>query len=182
MNDDSARNGGALPLVPDPSGSACTVVVSDVRSAEDRHAVPVDADRWSQLAAVVAGKEGGVGELTLTFVDATEIEQLNVEFMGVSGPTDVLSFPMDDEPMLGVPTILGDIVVCPEVASSQFTDHAGTFDDEIALLVVHGVLHILGHDHAEPDETALMREREIALLSEHHWRGDPPAGFRQTHG
>jgi len=101
--------------------------------------------------------------------------------MGQSGPTDVLSFPMDDEPMPGVPTLLGDIVVCPQVADDQYAEHAGTFDDEIALLIVHGVLHILGHDHAEPDETLLMRERELALLVQHHWRGPAPEGFRQSH-
>ncbi len=174
-------SGRPLPLVPDPSGNACTVVVSDVRSAQDRAAAPVATERWAELAAAVAGAEGGVGELTLTFVDSAEMEQLHVEFMGISGPTDVLSFPMDDDPMPGVPTMLGDIVICPEVAVAQFAEHAGTFDDEIGLLVVHGVLHILGHDHAEPDETAVMREREVALLSEHHWHGDPPTGFRQSH-
>lgn len=163
------------------SDNTCTVVVSDVRSEEDRDGLPLATERWAELAAAVATAEGGVGELTLTFVDVAEIEQLNVEFMDTSGPTDVLSFPMDDEPIPGVPTMLGDIVICPEVAASQFAEHAGTFVDEIALLVVHGVLHILGHDHAEPDETALMHEREMALLSEHHWHDEPPAGFRQAH-
>jgi len=52
-------------------------------------------------------------------------------------------------------------------------------DDELALLVVHGVLHVLGYDHAEPDETAAMRARELALLQEYHWGGEVPAGFRQ---
>ncbi len=102
--------------------------------------------------------------------------------MGKTGPTDVLSFPMDDEPMPGVPTLLGDVVVCPEVAAAQATEHAGTSDAEAALLVGHGGLHVLGHDHAEPDETALMRARELALLESHHWDGPAPAGFSQTHG
>ncbi len=161
--------------------SACPVVVADVRSAEAQAVLPLVVDRWALLATAAAEAEGGVGELTLTFVDTVEIAELNTEYMGKSGPTDVLSFPMDDEPMPGVPTLLGDIVICPEVAASQFAEHAGTFDDEIALLVVHGVLHILGHDHAESGEAALMREREIALLSDHHWRGNAPVGFRQTH-
>ena len=107
----------------------------------------------------MAEAEGGVGELTLTFVDGEEMADLNAEHMGGTGATDVLSFPMDDEPMPGVPTMLGDVVVCPEVAHAQFRDHAGTFDDEIALLVVHGVLHVLGHDHAADAEAAVMRER-----------------------
>ena len=60
-------------------------------------------------------------------------------------------------------------------------DHAGTLDDELALLVVHGILHVLGHDHHEPDETAVMRARELALLEAHHWVGPAPTGFRQEH-
>lgn len=161
--------------------SGCPVVVADVRSLEAQQALPLDLDRWSELAERAAEAEGGTGELTLTFVDADDIAELNAEHMGKSGPTDVLSFPMDDEPMPGVPTMLGDIVISPEVASAQFAEHAGTFVDEIALLVVHGVLHIMGHDHAEPDETSVMQTRELALLGEHHWRGAAPVGFRQTH-
>jgi probable rRNA maturation factor len=92
-----------------------------------------------------------------------------------------LSFPMDDEHVPGIPTLLGDIVVSPSVAADQWESHAGSFDDEIALLVVHGILHVLGHDHREADETALMRKREIALLSAHHWLGPAPKAFRQTH-
>jgi len=158
--------------------TSCHVVVDDVRSDPTP---ALDLDRWAALATSAATTDGGVGELTLTFVDADEIASLNLEHMGKPGPTDVLSFPMDDEPMAGVPTLLGDIVVCPEVADAQCAEHAGTFLDELALLVVHGVLHVLGHDHAEPDETALMRARELALLVEHHWRGPAPDGFRQTH-
>jgi probable rRNA maturation factor len=106
--------------------------------------------------------------------------ELNTEHMGKDGATDVLSFPMDDVPMPGVPTLLGDIVICPAVAADQFSRHAGTFDDELALLLVHGVLHVLGHDHAEPDETAAMRGRELALLERYHWDGSAPDGFRQA--
>lgn len=161
--------------------TTCTVVAADVRSTEQQSATPVQPDRWAQLAGAAAATEGGIGELTLTFVDVDEIADLNSEYMGQEGPTDVLAFPMDDEPMPGVPTMLGDIVVCPEVAAAQYADHAGTFDDEIALLVVHGVLHVMGHDHAEPTETELMRSRELALLGEHHWQGSAPSGFRQQH-
>jgi probable rRNA maturation factor len=156
----------------------CTVVAADERSVTEPH---VDVDRWARLAEAVAAQEGGTGELTLTFVDPAEIGELNARYMGKTGPTDVLSFPMDDEPTPGVPTLLGDIVVCPAVAAEQFATHAGTFDDELALLVVHGVLHVLGHDHAEPAETAAMRSVELALLERHHWAGPAPAGFRQSH-
>ena len=157
------------------------VVAADERSIDDQQNLPIVLGRWAQLAEAATQAEGGVGELTLTFVDEQDIAELNAEHMGKAGPTDVLSFPMDDEPMPGVPTLLGDIVICPEVAAAQCAEHAGTFDDEIALLVVHGVLHVLGHDHAEDAEALVMRERELSLLRTHHWGGDEPDGFRQTH-
>jgi len=136
--------------------------------------------------------------VTLTFIDQTEIAELNEQYMGKSGPTDVLSFPLDDAsdgpsgdttPGIAgmadadgaIPRLLGDIVLSPAVAEAQFSEHAGTYDDEIALLVVHGVLHILGHDHADVDDTSLMRSRELALLTDHHWGGPAPAAFRQQH-
>jgi probable rRNA maturation factor len=157
----------------------CTVVASDERRSSGGPGV--DVLRWARLIEAAADREGGVGELTLSFVDRDEMAALNEEHMGSTGPTDVLSFPMDDEPVDGVPTLLGDIVVCPDVALEQSADHAGTFDDEIALLVVHGLLHVLGHDHAEPGEAAEMRAREMELLTVLHWDGPAPDGFRQTH-
>lgn len=162
------------------TGDDPVVVVSDEQSE-----VPVDAGRYGLLAAAVLRAEGRVGELTLTFVDRDEIAALNEEHMGVEGPTDVLSFPLDadlapgDIPDDWGPLLLGDVVVCPAVAAEAAPTHAGTLDDELALLVVHGVLHVLGHDHAEPDETAVMRAAELAHLVDHHWHGGPPGAFRQ---
>lgn len=161
--------------------SSPTVVVADERSDHERAGVAVDVERWERLASDVLADCGAVGELTLSFVDRSDIAELNAEHMGKDGPTDVLSFPMDDEPVAGVPTLLGDIVISPAVAAEQFVEHAGTLDDEFALLVVHGVLHVLGHDHAEPHEAEAMRARELELLERFHWHGPPPLGFRQTH-
>jgi probable rRNA maturation factor len=157
------------------------VVVADERSSDDVSTEPIDLDRWRQLAEDALTAEAVVGELTLTFIDASEMAELNAEYMGKVGATDVLSFPMDDEPTPGVPTLLGDVVISPAVAAGQFAEHAGTFDDEIALLVVHGVLHVLGFDHAEPDEAEVMRRRELELLEAHCWGGSAPVGFRQVH-
>ena len=163
--------------------AAVSVVCADERSdGVDDEDGRIDTDRWAALAEAVLQAEGARGELTVTFVDSADIAELNAEHMGKDGPTDVLSFPLDDgDPVPGVPALLGDVVICPEVASAQYADHAGTFDDEIALLVVHGILHVLGHDHAEPDEAEIMRDRELELLTALHWHGAAPAGFRQTH-
>jgi probable rRNA maturation factor len=165
---------------PSPTGVDSPTVVC----ADEQTDVDIDAARWAALAEAVLRTEGAIGELTLTFVDPAEIATLNAEHMGVAGPTDVLSFPLDAAGAGGQrrdgapPVLLGDVVVCPAVAVAAAPDHGGSVDDEIALLVVHGILHVLGHDHAEPGETALMRDREIALLSELHWHGPAPATFR----
>lgn len=126
------------------------------------------------------------GRLDLVVVDPDEMARLNLDHMGHEGPTDVLSFPLDAEealqrsgdhcPDLGPaasepPLHLGDIVVCPQVARDQAPGHCGTEEAELALLVIHGVLHVLGHDHGEPGETARMQSRErhhLAALGFEH--------------
>lgn len=170
-------------------GHAAVVIVDDARPTADIRALPVDLHAAETLAVACLAAEDAVGELALTFVDRAAIADLNEEHMGKDGPTDVLSFPLDAADDLdndagvvdGVPRLLGDVVISPAIAAEQAPGHAGSFADEIALLVVHGVLHIVGHDHAEPAEAAVMRERELDLLRRHHWRGNPPEGFRQTH-
>lgn len=156
-----------------PGSAGPSVVAHDELGAS----VPtVDVERWRRLALDALVTEGvRRGELTLTFVDEVVMAELNETHMDESGPTDVLSFPLDAEDGLvagdtadGPPVLLGDVVVCPAVAERQATARGGDPDDELALLVVHGVLHVLGHDHAEPDETARMRAREHELLERHH--------------
>jgi probable rRNA maturation factor len=175
-----------------------------VFAADEQDAVPVDLDRWARLAEQVLEAEGvrGNTELSLLFIDRDDMAELNEEYLGKAEATDVLAFPIDaheidvdsgpgpekrgpdrpDPDPAEQPLLLGDVVVCPEVAAEQATDHTGTLDDELALLVVHGVLHVLGHDHAEPEETARMRSRERELLEALHWHGPAPAGFRHEHG
>ena len=151
-------------------------------AAVDEQSVAIDTARWVALATAVLVDEGvtGPAELALWFVDEEEIAVLNEQHMDEHGPTDVLSFPLDasdDEPFAeGMPLLLGDIFICPAVAARNAPDHPGThapvhhgtLDDELALLVVHGVLHILGYDHAEAAEEAAMQARERALLTAHH--------------
>ncbi len=132
-----------------------------------------DAERWAEVAQSTLAAEGVErGHLDLIFVDADQMAELNVAHMGHSGPTDVLSFPLDAEDGgddlfdAAVPRHLGDVVVCPSVAEAQAPEHCGTMEAEMTLLVVHGVLHVLGHDHGEPAEAAIMLERErVALAS-----------------
>ena len=147
--------------------------VPSVIGYDEQDDQPVDLDRWTALATAALAAEGvAEGELTLLFVDEVAMAELNELHMGETGATDVLSFPIDgnesgDGPG---PTLLGDVVICPAVAARNAPAHAGTYDDELALLVVHGVLHVLGHDHAEPDETAVMQGRERELLDRLHRR------------
>ena len=111
----------------------------------------------------------GLCELNLTFIESDEMAELNGQHMGKDGPTDVLSFPLDDEEDLAapedMPRLLGDVLICPEVVAAQAPD---TTEEEMALMVVHGVLHILGMDHQEPDEEAEMKDAEQRHLSS--WR------------
>ena len=172
---------------PSPTPTAITVVSADgpvVVGADEQDDAPVDVARWVALATAVLASEGRRGELTLTFVDRDEMTALHGEHLGEATPTDVLSFPLDDgvasDAQPGVPVLLGDVVVCPAVAADQAPTHAGTLDDELALLVVHGVLHVLGHDHADAGEATAMRARERELLERHHWCGPAPAGFRRA--
>ncbi len=154
---------------------------------DEQLAVPVDLARWVLLAERVLAAEGiHEGELTLAFVDEADMAELNEEHMGESYATDVLSFPLDADSAAaagemrgtdGAPVLLGDVVVCPSVALANAPEHAGVLDDELALLIVHGVLHVLGHDHAVLDDTTHMQARELALLESHHWNGPAPASF-----
>jgi len=112
-------------------------------------------------------------ELSVVLVDAAAMEQLHVQYMDEPGPTDVLSFPMDElrptpdgeDP---TPGLLGDVVLCPEVAQAQAANAGHSTEDELNLLTTHGILHLLGYDHAEPDEEREMFGLQNRLLGE--WR------------
>jgi len=170
----------------DPPSQRGVVAGPEVVVDDAQDDVDVDTSRWGHLAEAVLVDLGLVGELTVTFVDREEITALKVEHFGDAGdhPTDVLSFPIDalTPDTVGVgPVLLGDVVVCPAVAAEQCAGHAGTLEDELALLVVHGILHVSGLDHDDPDSTARMRAVELELLERHHWRAPAPIGFRQGH-
>ncbi len=155
------------------TASSSVVVVAQTEIATTDAESAIALDRWQRLAVAALQTEGvTAGELNLLFIDEQAMAELNGQHMGGAGPTDVLAFPIDGSDVLddgaGPPALLGDVVVCPAVARRNALRHGHGFDDEMALLVVHGVLHVLGHDHAEPEETATMQARERALLRAHH--------------
>ncbi|WP_295692931.1 rRNA maturation RNase YbeY [Lapillicoccus sp.] len=108
-------------------------------------------------------------DLCITLVDEAAMETLHVQWMDLSGPTDVMSFPMDElrpgqddaEPDEGM---LGDIVLCPTVAAKQALEAGHATEEELLLLTTHGILHLLGFDHEEPDEEREMFELQRQLL------------------
>ncbi len=160
-----------------------------VFGADEQSELTIDVKRWVDLAELVVKEERvrGDAELSVIFVDEQSMADLNERFLGGAGPTDVLAFPMDDDVMVGgrqpdtggrgpgapgdagePPTVIGDVVVCPRVAARQAPEHRVSLDEELALLVVHGVLHLLNYDHAEPAELVTMQRRERELLARFH--------------
>ena len=135
----------------------------------------VDVRRLSRLARFVMERMRvhPQAELCIKAVDDDTIAELNEQWMEKEGPTDVLAFPMDElrpglvneEPEEGV---LGDLVLCPEVAQRQGETAGHGRDAELELLTVHGILHLLGYDHAEPDEHRVMFGLQDDLLAQ--WR------------
>jgi probable rRNA maturation factor len=108
-------------------------------------------------------------ELSVVLVDEPAMEQLHLQWMGEPGSTDVLSFSMDElrpgsEGEESQPGLLGDIVVCPQVAARQARAAGHSTQEEMLLLTTHGVLHLLGYDHAEPGEEKEMFELQRTLL------------------
>ena len=103
-------------------------------------------------------------EISLSFVDVQEMEELHIKWMDEAGPTDVLSFPMDMPESKGDVVTLGDIVISPAVAAKQATDAGHSVEHEIYILATHGLLHILGYDHADPDEEKVMFELQETIV------------------
>jgi probable rRNA maturation factor len=120
-----------------------------------------------------------LAELSVLLVDVATMEHLHVQWMDEPGPTDVLAFPMDElrpgdddaEPEAG---LLGDVVLCPEVAERQAAQAGHSTEDELHLLCTHGILHLLGYDHAEPDQEREMFGVQNQLLTA--WRRHRTAG------
>jgi probable rRNA maturation factor len=143
--------------------------------------VEVDETALVELAGHVLGRLGvhPLAELSILIVDETAMTKLHEQWMGEPGPTDVLAFPMDelrpnsgaggrDEDASTDPALLGDVVLCPQVAAKQAAEAGHAPQDELEMLCTHGILHLLGYDHAEPEEHAEMFGLQGELLEA--WR------------
>jgi probable rRNA maturation factor len=127
------------------------------------------------LAQLVLREEGYSDEVevTLIFISESEMSAYNERFLDRSGPTDVLAFPVEDllpgvvpetDPR-GPPLMLGDVIIAPGYVRRQAESNGVGFDDEMALIVTHGILHLLGYDHVEDEDAERMEARERELLA-----------------
>jgi probable rRNA maturation factor len=147
--------------------------------------VDVDESHVARLARHVLDdmRVHPLAELSVLLVDEPAMTELHVRWMGEEGPTDVLAFPMDELrlPQPGgahtdhsapdpdaADALLGDVVICPQVAAAQAAEAGHDVQDEIDLLCAHGILHLLGYDHGEPEEHATMFGLQDRLLSSWH--------------
>jgi len=136
-----------------------------------------------------------LAELSVLIVDEAAMTELHERWMGEPGPTDVLSFPMDElrppSPVAGTsgrggdepgpdPALLGDVVLCPQVAAEQAKQAGHSAQQELELLTVHGILHLLGYDHADPEEEAAMFGLQGQLLTA--WRAGSGASAAHASG
>lgn len=138
----------------------------------EQDAIPLDAAHWTGVAEAIAQALGVAedDEWSLTFVDTATIQQLNADYRGFDKPTDVLSFsqlegelvPMPEGEEL--PEVLGDVVIAVPVAERQANERGHSLEAELALLITHGLLHLLGEDHDTPERKAAMWARQGAVL------------------
>lgn len=132
---------------------------------------PVPEHELADLAAYVLDRMRvhPLSELTVTLVDEDTMAALHQRWMDLPGPTDVMSFPMDElrpgsDDSTPTPGLLGDVVLCPSVAATQAASAGHSTADELLLLTTHGILHLLGFDHAEPADEREMFDLQRTLL------------------
>lgn len=145
-----------------------TIDISDETGSE------VDTDDLQELATFLLARLGmdDSAELSIALVSEEQMSDLHEEWLGESGPTDVVSIPMDElrEPAAADPPasgVLGDVIICPAVAARQAAAVGHRTLDEMRILLTHGVLHLLGNDHANPAEASRMFARQAELIDEY---------------
>jgi probable rRNA maturation factor len=141
----------------------------------DEQTEEVGLDDLHSLAQLVLRDEGYSDEVevTLIFVSESEMAAYNERFLDRSGPTDVLAFPVEqlrpgvvpDKDPQGPPLMLGDVIVAPAYVRRQAKEHGISFEDEMALMVTHGILHLLGYDHVDEEDAERMETKERELLA-----------------
>lgn len=168
-------------------------ILIDIRCSE-----PLDEEKIEHLASFVLSREHAPEdlELSISYVDTNEIQELNASYRGINAPTDVLSFECDSPGSAGgqadgcqsdgqsdnqsdgqsdsqrdgssnaSTVLLGDVIICPVIAREHALDFDSTFEHEMALMLTHGILHLLGYDHLDEEEAAVMEARENVLLAE----------------
>lgn len=140
-----------------------TIQITSHREPED-----LDLTAFERLAGFVLDREDVMeaAELSIAVVSAEEIAELNERYRGVSGPTDVLSFECDDPCPVesDEPVAIGDVVIAPEIAATQAAELGHTVEEELNLLLVHGILHLLGYTHESDEDADAMQTRERILL------------------
>ena len=149
--------------------------------------IDVSESELISVARFVIGKlnVNPAAELSMVLLDSNSMADLHMRWMDLPGPTDVMSFPMDelepggrpDAPAPG-PAVLGDIVLCPEFAAEQAAVAGHSLGHELALLTIHGVLHLLGFDHGEPAEEKEMFALQRQLLDD--WYADQEQLYHRT--
>src|SRR6266568_5736923 len=192
---------GAMPAGTDDRGGYRQVAASGRRPVSieiaNESGVAVNEAALAGLARHVLDemRMHPLAELSLLFVDEPAMTELHVRWMGEAGPTDVLAFPMDElrppqpggahaepggsEPS-GIPGLLGDVVICPQVAAAQARRAKHSVTDEIDLLCTHGILHLLGYDHGDAREHAAMFGLQDRLLAS--WRAEQSPGGGAANG
>lgn len=142
----------------------------EINVTSHREPEPLDPAGFVRLAEfVLLAEEAPVNcELSIALVDLEEMTQLNGEYRGKEGPTDVLSFECDDPCAVASadqPVMLGDVIIAPDVAVAQAEEYGHTVEEELNLLLVHGILHLLGYDHIDDADAVAMQDRERVVLS-----------------
>lgn len=136
-------------------------VILDLQTVSSAQ-VPSEKQFQQWVDAALAALEEDA-ELSIRLVDEPESAELNLEYRGKQGPTNVLSFPFDS-PVPMTPMLLGDLVICVPVVAREAVEQDKAQDDHMAHMVVHGCLHLLGYDHLEDDEAEQMEALEIKIL------------------
>lgn len=136
---------------------------------------PVDLAGLRELAELVVSEEGypEATEVTVLLIEEAEMAGYNQRFLSRAGPTDVLAFPVEhllpgvvpEHDPQGPPLVIGDVLISPSYVKRQAGEYGVTFEDEMALMVTHGILHLIGYDHVEEGDAERMEQRERDLLA-----------------